>query len=181
MSHARKAVFLDRDGTINIEKNYLYRIEEWEWIPGAMEAIRAFNAAGFLVVVVTNQAGIARGLYTEQELKTLHTFVDGEVKKADAKIDRYYYCPHHPEFTDPCECRKPKPGMLLRAAKELNIDLGKSWMIGDRITDMQAAEEAGVKSLMVRTGYGQSEAQLLSKNQRIFANLADASSYILHN
>ena len=111
----KHAIFLDRDGTINVEKNYLHRIEDWEWIPGATKAIRNFNEAGYLVVVVTNQAGVARSLYGEEEVRRLHEFIDSELAKEDALINAYYICPHHPDFGEKtnCDCRKPRPGMLL--------------------------------------------------------------------
>ena len=153
------AVFLDRDGTINVEKNYLYRIEDWEWIPGAKEAITQLNEAGFLVVVVSNQAGIARGLYTEQDVNFLHKHVSTELMCEGGKIDAYYFCPHHPEHGEnrACECRKPSPNMLIEAARALNIDLAKSWMLGDKVVDVQAGQLAGVSTILVRTGYGEVE------------------------
>ena len=153
------AVFLDRDGTINVEKNYLYRIEDWEWIPGAKEAITQLNEAGFLVVVVSNQAGIARGLYTEQDVNFLHKHVSTELMCEGGKIDAYYFCPHHPEHGEnrACECRKPSPNMLIEAARALNIDLAKSWMLGDEVVDVQAGQLAGVSTILVRTGYGEVE------------------------
>ena len=127
---ARPAVFLDRDGTINVEKNYLYRYEEWEWIAGAQDAIARLNKLGFLVVVVTNQAGIARGLYQEQDVERLHQLIAAELKESGATIDAFYFCPHHPDFTDACSCRKPSSGMILEAARNLHIDLSRSWMVG---------------------------------------------------
>lgn len=152
------AVFIDRDGTLNVEKNYLYRIADWEWIPGAVAAIRRLNGAGYKVVVVTNQAGIARGLYGEAEMAALHAHVDRELAKAGARIDAYYHCPHHPDFSEgTCVCRKPEPGMLLSASRELGIDLDRSWLVGDKCSDLEAARAVGVRPILVRTGYGAKE------------------------
>ena len=159
MDDLRRAVFLDRDGTINIEKTYLYRPEDWEWIPGAREAIKRFNNAGYLVVVVSNQAGVARGMYSEDDIFRLHAFVDRDLALVGARIDAYYFCPHHPEYgaNRDCVCRKPKPGMLLQASDELAIDLSRSYLVGDKLTDVCAGLAAGVKPFLVKTGYGASE------------------------
>ncbi len=154
-----KAVFLDRDGTINVELEFLYRPEEFVFIPGAPQAIKLLNDAGFLVIVVTNQSGIARGYYDEAAVYRLHHHVDAELARFGARIDAYYFCPHHPEYGiggygTACECRKPRPGMLLRAAADLSLDLTVSFMIGDRLADVHAGLNAGCSSLLVRTGYG---------------------------
>ncbi len=156
---AKPAVFLDRDGTINVEKNYLHLWSDWEWLPGSIDAIRAFNDAGSLVVVVTNQAGIARGFYSAADVDRLHRQADVVLAQHDARIDRYYYCPHHPEYgTDrSCDCRKPKPGMLLRAQQDLDIDLRNSWIIGDKLTDIKAGQAVNVRGVLVGTGYGAAE------------------------
>lgn len=160
-----KAVFLDRDGTINIEKNYLYRVEDFEFVSGAPEAIKMLNDAGYLVIVVTNQAGIARGYYTEQDMHKLHRHIDQELKKYDAHIDAYYYCPHHPihgigKYKMECGCRKPNSGMLEVAIKEFDIDVSKSYMIGDKITDILAGRKNQIKGILVRTGHVISESEL---------------------
>ena len=181
LNGTRHAVFLDRDGTINLEKNYLYRIGDWEWIPGVAKAIRSFNEAGYLVVVVINQAGVARGLYGEEEVRRLHKFIDSELAKEDALIDAYYICPHHPDFGGQtnCDCRKPQPGMLPSAAKELCIDLASSWLVGDKISDIEAAEAAGVTPILVSTGYGQEDSLHLPKNIKVEKDLYAASENIL--
>jgi D-glycero-D-manno-heptose 1,7-bisphosphate phosphatase len=174
--HPVPAVFLDRDGTINVEKNYLYRIEDWEWIPDTVEAIRQLNEMGFLVVVVSNQAGIARGLYSAQDVHTLHNHVSADLMHKGGKIDAYYYCPHHPEYGEirACNCRKPSPSMLLEAAIALNIDLARSWMIGDKAIDIQAGQLAGVSTILVRTGYGASEEAIATGAEFVTASLCDA-------
>lgn len=153
----RPAVFLDRDGTINVEKNYLHRVADWEWIPGAPEAIARLNRVGYLVVVVTNQAGVARGLYTERDIHVLHDHVSAELAEHGARVDAYYHCPHHPDFDLACACRKPAPGMILRAIADLDIDRSRSWMVGDKAVDAQAGEAAWLGTVLVRTGYGADE------------------------
>lgn len=157
----KRAVFLDRDGTLNIEKEYLFRIEEFEFVPGAVEAIRLLNRAGLLVVVVTNQSGIARGYYGEADLRRLHRHVDALLAAEGARVDAWYHCPHHPDGREPyrqqCDCRKPLPGMLRLAAREHGIDLAASWMVGDKAADVAAGLAAGCRSLLVLTGYGVQE------------------------
>lgn len=155
-----KIVFLDRDGTINVEKNYLYKIEEFEFIDGAEEAIKLLNDAGYKVVVVSNQAGVARGYYTEQDVDTLHKFVNQELEKKGAQIDAFYYCPHHPEhgvgqYRIKCNCRKPETGLFEQAEKIWQIDKDHSYMIGDNKGDIQAGKNYGVSTILVRTGYGE--------------------------
>ena len=155
----RAAIFLDRDGTINVEKGYLYRFEDWEWIPGAVEAIRRINLMGYLAIVVTNQAGIARGYYDAEAVHELHTKVDCLLERVGAHIDGYYYCPHHPDHGEfrSCTCRKPEPGMLLQACRDFDIDLNRSWLIGDKLSDIEAGLRAGVSPILVQTGYGERE------------------------
>lgn len=162
MDKAQKkpAVFLDRDGTINVEKDYLYQIEDFEFIAGAPSAIKKLKDAGFLVIVVSNQSGIGRGYFDEQAVETLHCYVQSELARYDTSIDAFYYCPHHPdkgqgEYKVNCNCRKGEPGMLLQAAAEHNIDLQKSFMVGDKLADIEAGQKAGCRPLLVMTGYGQ--------------------------
>lgn len=177
---SRPAVFLDRDGTINVEKEYLHRIADWEWIPGAIEAIRRINDMGYLVVVVTNQAGVARGYYDEAQIHALHAAVDGLLDKAHARIDAYYYCPHHPEFGDvrACECRKPGAGMLMAAQCDFDIDLGNSYLIGDKALDIQAAQKAGVTPILVMTGYGKEQDRIVSAEVIRRPDILAAAEYI---
>ncbi|MCD6507053.1 D-glycero-beta-D-manno-heptose 1,7-bisphosphate 7-phosphatase [Candidatus Poribacteria bacterium] len=141
----RRAIFLDRDGVINEkmpEGQYVTRWEEFRFLPDVAEVIRTFNDMGFLVVVVTNQRGIAKGLYTEEDLEEIHRRMSEEIERSGGRIDAIYYCPH--DIHENCNCRKPKPGMILKAAEELKIDLSSSYLIGDSITDIQSGEEAGV-------------------------------------
>jgi D-glycero-D-manno-heptose 1,7-bisphosphate phosphatase len=176
----RKAVFLDRDGTINVEKDHLHRCELWEWIPGAVEAIKALNSGGWLVIVVSNQAGVARGLYSEAAIARLHARVDEQLAAAGARIDRYYFCPHHPEFGEriQCECRKPRPGMLLQGQHDWNIDMRSSFLIGDKLSDMEAACAVGVTPILVATGYGRQERARCGNRYLHFDDLAGAAAYI---
>lgn len=184
MTGTRRAVFLDRDGTINVEKDYLYRIEDFQMIPNAPEAIRLLNDAGFLVVVVTNQSGIGRGYYDELMLEKLHCHMAQELAKAGARIDAWYFCPHHPEhgtghYRRDCACRKPLPGMLVQAAEDLGIDLTTSFMVGDKLADIEAGLAAGSRSLLVRTGYGQREEPLLPHGILVFDDILAASLAII--
>lgn len=178
----KPAVFLDRDGTLNVEKNYLYRAEDFEFIPGALEAVSMLNRAGFLVVVLTNQSGIARGFYSEADLHQLHRHVDTMLVAAGARVDAWYYCPHHPEGREPyqqaCDCRKPLPGMLLQAAAEHGIDLSRSWMIGDKAVDVEAGFAAGCRPLLVLTGYGSFERAQIPDGVPCCADLLEAAKLI---
>ena len=150
----RPAVFLDRDGTLNVEVNYLHRPADLTLVPGVPEAIRRLNLAGLPVIVVTNQAGIARGYYDVAALYRLHNHLVEVIARAGAHIDAFFFCPHHPDFTGPCECRKPAPGMLLAAARLHHLDLRRSWMVGDTASDIAAGHAAGCRTILVRTGYG---------------------------
>ena len=159
-AESRPALFLDRDGVLIEELEYLSEPERVRLIPGAAAAVRRANDAGWRVAVVSNQSGVARGLFPESALPHIHREVAERLaEEAGAVIDGFYYCPHHPTtgqgiYRIDCDCRKPKPGMLLRAARELGIDLSKSWTIGDRLTDLQAGATAGCRTILVRTGYG---------------------------
>jgi D,D-heptose 1,7-bisphosphate phosphatase len=153
----RPAAFLDRDGVINRDIGYLHRREEFEWIPGAKRAVKRLNDAGFFVFVVTNQAGIARGFYTADAVERLHRWISGELHRLGAHIDAFYYCPHHPEhglgaYRQRCACRKPAPGMLLQAMRAWPIERERSFMIGDKEIDMEAARRAKVRGIMMREG-----------------------------
>jgi len=154
-----KAIFLDRDGTINEEVDYLCRLDQLRIFPVAAAAIRQINEAGMKTVVVTNQSGVARGFFDEAFIATVHDRIEESLEKEGARIDRFYYCPHHPTEGMPpyrreCNCRKPKPGMLLRAAEELHIDLTRSYVIGDSRRDIDMAEAVGAQGILVRTGHG---------------------------
>jgi len=143
----RKALFLDRDGTINIDKGYVYKPEDFIFIDGIIEAIRKYNQDGYLVIVISNQAGIARGYYKENDVIALHKYVDSLLQKSGARVDKWYYCPHHPEFGSDCNCRKPKTGMLEQAIAEFDIDVKQSLLVGDKPWDIECGEKMGIKSV----------------------------------
>ena len=172
------AVFLDRDGTINIEKDYLYQTEDFEFIPGAPEAIRLLNQAGIMVVVVTNQSGVARGYYTENDVESLHRHIATELERFGAHVDAWLYCPHHPDgrgsYALPCNCRKPLPGMLQEAARRYNISLENSTIIGDKRADIEAGKAAGCRTILVRTGYGINEEHQVGNQTEVCDDLLSA-------
>ena len=145
----RRAAFLDRDGVINFDREYVYRREDFVFVPGALEGACELHRRGFMLIVITNQSGIGRGLYTEAQFHELTDWMRGEFASAGAPLEGVYYCPHHPTLANGpyrrlCECRKPAPGMLLEAAREHRIELGQSVLFGDRETDLEAARAAGV-------------------------------------
>ena len=139
-----RALFLDRDGIINEDKHYVTKIEDVVFIEGILELVKYFQDKGFLVLVVTNQSGVARGLMTLKELHAINTFIRNFFKKNALSIEEIFFCPHHPEFSGKCYCRKPQPGMIIKAKKKYDLDLTNSVMFGDRITDMEAANTAGI-------------------------------------
>lgn len=153
------AVFLDRDGTINEEAGYLDSLDKLKIIPTAYEAVRLINSSGMKAVVISNQAGVAKGYFTEEFVRVVNNRLQADMLERGAVIDRFYYCPHHPAegigtYLQNCNCRKPAPGMLLQAAQELNIDLALSYFVGDRFIDMETAKKVGAKGILVKTGYG---------------------------
>jgi D-glycero-D-manno-heptose 1,7-bisphosphate phosphatase len=140
----RPAAFLDRDGVLNVDRGYVHRLDQLDWVDGAAQAVGLLNRAGYIVIVVTNQSGIARGFYDEAAVRQFHTHMQDGLQAQGAHIDAFYYCPHHPqgtvaEWAVRCRCRKPLPGMLEQAARDWPIDLGRSFMIGDKDDDMAAA------------------------------------------
>ena len=162
MTHNR-AVFLDRDGTMIEDVGYLDRLERLKLFPYTIDAVRLLNAAGYKVVVVTSQNGVANGVLTEEFLAEAHAHLSEMFRAAGAKVDGFYYCPHSPHasverYRTDCECRKPKPGMILAAARDHGIDLSTSIVIGDRWRDIEMGLAAGTKAILVETGYGRTEA-----------------------
>lgn len=156
-----KVIFLDRDGTMNEEVHYLHKPEDLKLLPGVGQAVRRFNEAGYQVVVVTNQAGVARGYYTEQDVIELHAYLNRILKEEGAHVDAFYYCPHHPEhgigpYKTECRCRKPGIGMFEQAEQAFKDGINKeeSYMIGDKLLDVEAGHRYGVRSVLVGTGYG---------------------------
>ena len=148
-----RAVFFDRDGTLNVDKDYLYKIEDFEWIKGAPEAVKYVRDKGYKAIVITNQSGVARGMYTVEDVNRLHAFMNESLEKFHTHIDGFYFCPHHPkgsvpEFTADCDCRKPKSGLILKAAKDFNLNLSDSIMFGDKDRDVQCAVNAGARGAL---------------------------------
>ena len=157
-----RAVFLDRDGTLCEEVGYVHRLDRFQLYPWSGTAVRKLNEAGIRAVLVTNQSGIARGYFGEDLVKAIHAELENQLLIEGARLDAIYYCPHHPEGTiEPyareCECRKPKPGMLIRAAEALGLDLQSSYLVGDRYADLETAFRAGVQGVLVLSGYGKVE------------------------
>ncbi len=140
----KKALFLDRDGVINIEKNYLHKIEEFEFIDGIFDLCKKYQDLGYLIVIVTNQSGIARGYYSEEDFELLIRWMVDVFERENIHITAVYHCPHHPDISGECTCRKPEPGMLLEAAEKYDIDLEHSLLVGDSERDIMAAHRAGV-------------------------------------
>jgi D-glycero-D-manno-heptose 1,7-bisphosphate phosphatase len=149
-----KALFLDRDGVINKEKNYVSKTEDFEFNEGIFEFCEYFQRKGYLIFVITNQAGIARGLYSTDDFNALTEWMVSQFGKRNVIISKVYYCPHHPDITGPCECRKPKPGMILQAEGEFNLNLSESVLVGDKESDLEAGKNAGiVKNYLFRDSY----------------------------
>ena len=149
---AKPVAFLDRDGVLNVDHGYVHRPERLEWVAGAPEAVRLLNEAGIPVIVITNQSGVARGYFGETDVRQFHAHVQEQLRARGAHVDAFYYCPHHPqgtmaEFAIACDCRKPKPGMLERAARDFAIDRKRSFLIGDKDDDVAAAAAFGVRGI----------------------------------
>lgn len=156
--NGKRAVFLDRDGVMNVDNGYVSQVDDFEFIEGVIEACKTLKEKGYLLVLITNQSGIARGYFSEEQFHTLTEWMDWSLADRGVDLDGIYYCPHHSEkgigeYKVDCDCRKPKPGMLLSAIEELNIDVSRSILVGDKVSDIQAGLAAGVKSnYLVRTG-----------------------------
>lgn len=185
----RRAIFMDRDGTVCEEVGYVNHVSRLRLLPRSAEAIRLANDAGFQTVVVTNQAGVARGYFTEDLIEEAHDRMRQMLGAAGARVDGIYYCPHHPEVGDPryrkeCDCRKPRPGMFLRARDEMGIDLEASYVVGDSTRDIQAGERIGATTVLVLTGYGRGELEHQSVGWKVHPHracedLLDAVRWIL--
>ena len=183
----KRAVFLDRDGTLLQEGNFVDRLDRLVFFPYSIDAVRALNRAGLAVVIVTNQSGVARGLYSEEFVRESHRYIDEQLRAVGARIDGYYYCPHHPHGTVEhlrveCDCRKPNPGQLLRAAADLDLDLTQSFVVGDRWKDVDAGEAVSARGILVRTGYGRdAESAQSPRGAVVVDNLIQAVSWILRH
>ncbi|MEN8199775.1 MAG: D-glycero-beta-D-manno-heptose 1,7-bisphosphate 7-phosphatase [Thermodesulfobacteriota bacterium] len=168
----RPAVFLDRDGTINEQMGYINHTCRFQLLPGAAAAIKILNDAHIPVVVVSNQSGLARGYFPEELLDAVHAKMDRQLAEEGAHVDGIYYCPHHPEakeeqFRAACTCRKPKPGLVLQAAEDLQLDPARSFVVGDRWSDIKTAANCGARSVLVRTGYGRGDEKYIGPQQKI--------------
>lgn len=158
----RRAVFIDRDGTISEEVGYVNHPSRYRVFPYAAEAVRLLNEANHLAILVTNQAGVARGYFAEEMIGMVHSILTRELAQGGARLDAIYYCPHHPSVGETpyrldCDCRKPRPGLIRRAVEEFDVDAAQSWMVGDRYGDIELARNAGVRSAFVLSGYGRGE------------------------
>ena len=165
----RPAVFIDRDGTISEEVGYVNHPSRFQLYPYSSEAIKLLNENGWLAIVVTNQAGVARGYFSEDVVKQVHRELNRRMDENSARLDAIYYCAHHPTVGEPpyrldCDCRKPKAGLVQQAAKDFAIDLGSSWMVGDRYSDIELARNAGLRSAFVLSGYGRGEWEYQRQN-----------------
>jgi D-glycero-D-manno-heptose 1,7-bisphosphate phosphatase len=159
---SRPAVFMDRDGTLSHEVGYVNHVSRFRLYPWSVDAVRLINRSGFLAVVITNQAGVARGYFPEAVIHEVHASLRAAMHDGGAQLDAIYFCPHHPSLGEPpyrmeCDCRKPKPGLLKRAESDLGIDLKHSWVIGDRLGDVELAWRVGARGALVKSGYGLGE------------------------
>lgn len=179
------AVFLDRDGTIIEDTGYIKSPAEIKFIPGAIAAIKQLQSAGYKIIIISNQAGIARGFFSEDILQTIDKTIHRHVLSGGGHIDGSYYCPHHPEhgvypYKQECDCRKPLPGLIKKAEKDLALDLSRSFMIGDKTTDIEAGGNAGVKTVLVLTGRGKEEHNKLGNQpDHVAESLAAAAEWII--
>ena len=191
MNPERAAVFLDRDGVINEQMGYVNHVSRFVLLPGVAAAIGKLNRAGVLVLVATSQSGLARGYFPASLLHEVHELMRQQLAGLGAHLDGIYGCPHHPEakealYRQDCDCRKPKPGLVLQAAGELGLDLLKSYMVGDRWTDIRCGAAAGLKTVLVRTGYGRGEELYIGPQETVQPetvqeDLTAAVDWILHD
>lgn len=166
----KRALFLDRDGVVNVEINYLYKKEDFRFIDGIFELCQKYQKLGYLLFVVTNQSGIARGFYTQEAFDALSVWMVQEFARHEVKIEKVYFCPHHPDISGSCECRKPKAGMLLQAQREFDIDLENSLLVGDKESDIEAALAAGIKESYL---FDEHHKHTTSKATKIVATLKE--------
>ena len=179
----KKAIFLDRDGTINVEKDYIYKSEDLVFEEGTIEALKTFKNLEYILIVVSNQSGIARGYFTEEDLNIFNNNMNEILKKNGVEITEFYCCPHHPngigEYKKVCECRKPNNKMIEDAIKKYNIDRKKSYMVGDKISDIEAGFKSNLKTVLVKTGYGLKDMEKIDKNETLICeNLKDFSEIL---
>ena len=184
MSPGRAAAFLDRDGTITVERSYITRPQDIQLVPGAAEAIVELNRSGVLAVIVSNQSGVARGLMSEEDMAAVHAATESLLLKGGAVLDGAYYCPNHPDgtverYTRDASCRKPAKGMLELAVRDLGIDLSRSTMVGDQLTDVELANRAGIPAVLVMTGKGAAHFELAAeRGLRVSAQVPDIAAAV---
>lgn len=187
----RPAVFIDRDGTISEEVGYVNHPSRFRVFPYSAEAIRTLNENGWLAILITNQAGVARGYFSEEVIHRIHDQLKRDLQNDSAQLDAIYYCAHHPSVGEPpyrldCDCRKPKPGLIQQAARDFEIDLAASWMAGDRYSDVELARNAGLRSAFLLSGYGRGEWEYQSRTWKhrpdmVCENLLEAVKSIVNN
>jgi D-glycero-D-manno-heptose 1,7-bisphosphate phosphatase len=181
----RRAVFLDRDGTLIEETGYLDRLDRMSFYPFTVDAVRLLNRSGLVVIVVTNQSGVARGMFDEALVDAAHRRLSDALALGGARVDGFYYCPHHPQGTVDayrriCDCRKPEPGLLMQAARDHDVDLRASFVVGDRAHDLEAGAAVGARCALVRTGYGTAQEEKARGSATVVTdNLMEAVSWIL--
>ncbi|MXY23796.1 MAG: HAD family hydrolase [Acidobacteria bacterium] len=188
-SRMKPAVFLDRDGTLNEDVGYLERVDRFELYPWALDAIRLMRRAGYAVVIVTNQVGIARGMQDEAIVETVRELIDSRLRAIGEQLDGHYYCPHDPNapveaYRCVCHCRKPKPGMIEQAARDLDLDVARSVVIGDKWGEVRLARNVGARAILVRTGYGRTQEQMPRPDleaDAVVDTLMDATSWLLRH
>jgi len=172
-----KALFLDRDGVVNVEKNYLYKIDHFEFIDGIFELCRYFQNLGYLIIIVTNQSGIARGYYSQKDFNILTSWMNAQFASNNILISKVYYCPHHPDISGGCSCRKPEAGMFFDAQREFNVDLKNSLMVGDKERDIEAALNAGLTQTYLfdeeQKSADSKATKIVSKLENIWKNNVD--------
>ena len=189
MSGLKPAIFLDRDGTLNVDAGYLDRKERLTLFPWSLESVRLLRRAGYAVVVVTNQGGVARGMIEESFVEEVHGIIQSRLADIGEELDGHYYCPHEPAasieaFRVDCDCRKPKPGMVTRAVRDLGLDIKSSVVIGDKWSDVRLAKQTGARSVLVRTGYGRSQEKIRQEGLSadvVVDTLMDAVNWILRH
>ena len=177
MEHGKRpAIFLDRDGVLIVERNFLVNPDDIEFYPETMESLASITD-NYVKIVISNQSGIARGYFSEKDVRRINDEISRQLASSGILIDGWYFCPHGPE--DGCSCRKPRPGMILKAAEKFNIDFNKSWIIGDKSSDIEAGKAAGIKTILVKTGYGGSEPGASNTSPDFTAsNIGEAIEYI---
>ena len=181
-----KAIFLDRDGTINVDTGYTYKIEDLKFEEGAVEGLKLLQGSGFKLIIVTGQSGIGRGYYTEEYYHRFMQHMRSELRRKGVNIERDYFCPHHPEkgkgkYRVDCECRKPKIRMLKMAASDFGLDLSRCWVVGDKTDDIEMGRRANCRTVLVRTGKGGKDGNFKVTPEYTADNLLDAARYIISN